>query len=200
MDIDIPYIFVIGFNKSGTTSIHKLFSYNGFPSIHWDGGNLAKNALLNVLNGKRVLHGYDRQYKVFSDMLYRNDNFWFEGNSLFKEMDKDYSNSFFVYNKRDMDGWINSRINHNGIVGAPTLLDTQLKILGKTDVNSAVDYWKKSRLRFEQDIYEYFHNSERFIELDISDPDFVEKLSHKIQIKLDNRYWKKHNMNLDIVR
>ena len=200
MDINSPYIFVIGFNKSGTTSIHKLFADNGFPSIHWDGGNLAKNALLNILSGKRVFNGYDHLYKVYSDIFYRNNKFWFEGNSLFREIDLDYPNSFFIYNKRSMDDWINSRINHNGRLADSTLLDSQLKVLGVKDVNSAIEHWKKIRVRFEQDIQEYFQDNERFIELDITDLDFVDKLSHKINFPLDSKHWKKHNANLEIAR
>jgi hypothetical protein len=51
------YIFIIGFNKSGTTSIHELFSKNGCASIHWDEGRLAKKSLLNALEGRRFFMG-----------------------------------------------------------------------------------------------------------------------------------------------
>jgi hypothetical protein len=108
------YIFIIGFNKSGTTSIHELFSKNGFASIHWDEGRLAKKSLLNALEGRRLFYGYDHQYQVFSDLVYRNDRFYFEGNSLFREMDKDYPNAFFIYNKRNIADWLKSRIHHPG--------------------------------------------------------------------------------------
>lgn len=194
---DVPYIFFIGFNKSGTTSIHKLFSENGIPSIHWKGGRLAKKCLINIVNGKPVLSGYDRTYRVFSDMMFRTDKFWFEGNSLFRELNRDYPNSYFVYNKRDINDWLNSRVHHRGNVGGQSLLELQKKILDTQETDNVVCYWRKARLRFEEDIREYFKGKKNFIEIEITDANFVEKLSRLTGLALDASHWKKHNVNPD---
>ena len=35
-------IFQIGFNRCGTGSLYNFFKENGFISIHWDSGEIAK--------------------------------------------------------------------------------------------------------------------------------------------------------------
>ena len=99
-----PFIFIIGFNKSATTSLHKLFSDNGYPSVHWDGGNLAKNSLINILNGKKIFTGYDDKYRIFSDFIFRNDKYVFEGNSLFQIMLQLMILKRFVWNIQAITG------------------------------------------------------------------------------------------------
>ncbi len=195
-----PYIFIIGFNKSGTTSIHKLFRGNGVPSIHWRGGKVAKRCIKNVIDGKPVLAGYDHKYRVFSDLAFRTEKFWFEGNSLFRQMHIDYPNSYFIYNYRNMEDWILSRINHDGVVSGLSILDLHKKILGTNDVLKVADYWKTSRIRFEEDVYAYFEGNERFIAIDISDGDFVEKISNLTGLKLNPSHWRVHNSNPNIIR
>ena len=197
---NVPYIFFIGFNKSGTTSIHKLFSENGIPSIHWKGGKLARCCLINAIKGKPLLAGYDRAFRVFSDIAFRTDKFWFEGNSFFRQLDKDYPNSFFIYNKRDVDDWINSRVNHRGRVGGVSLLELHKNILNTKENSDVINHWRKVRQRFEDDIRDYFRGSKKFIEIDISDPAFVEVLSEFIGVHLDPVHWGQYNVNPNIYR
>ena len=46
-------IFQIGFNKCGTTSIHRMLVANGINSVHWDKGRLSKSIKLsNILEKK----------------------------------------------------------------------------------------------------------------------------------------------------
>ena len=42
---NLPYIFIIGINKTATRSLDYFFKRNGFPGIHWDYGNLALTML-----------------------------------------------------------------------------------------------------------------------------------------------------------
>ena len=190
-----PYIFIIGFNKSGTTSIHELFAKNGFSSIHWDNGLLAKNSFLNVLQGRPVFNGYDHKHQVFSDLVYRNDRFYLEGNSLFKEMDKDYSDAFFIYNRRNMADWIKSRIHHPGKNHGLTILQLHMQLLKTKDIEVIARHWTNTRLRFEEDLRNYFAHHDKFIELDIENPDFVKKLSQFIKFPLNSDHWQKRNIN-----
>jgi hypothetical protein len=188
-----PYIFVIGFNKTGTTSIHNLFKDNGIPSIHWDQGRLAKMSLINVLKGDRVFCGYDDEFKVFSDIFFRTDKFIWEGNLLFRQMDNDYPGSFFIYNTRNIDDWIKSRIKHSSLLFGMTIIELEQKINKSHSIIEIVDFWKKTRLRFEYDVKNYFKNSKFFIEIDIDDPNFVDKISQFTGIKLNPTFWKKYN-------
>lgn len=188
-----PFIFIIGFNKSATTSLHKLFSDNGYPSVHWDGGNLAKNSLINILNGKKIFTGYDDKYRIFSDLFFRNDKYVFEGNSLFQVMDFDYPSSFFIYNYRDINSWIESRINHISKIDNLSLCELQLKLLNTNDIQVVKNHWKTTRLQYETEIRNYFSSKGNLIELDIDNNDVVALLNTTLSFNLNPMYWKKHN-------
>lgn len=190
-----PYIFVIGFNKTGTTSIHKLFEDNGIPSVHWDYGRLAKMSLINILKGNLIFSGYDDRFNVFSDMFFRTEKIFFQGNSLFRQMDNDYPGSFFIYNKRNIDDWVNSKIKHRVLISGMTILDLEKKITKTSEIDEVISYWKESRRRFEEDIKNHFKDSKFFIEIDIEETNFVDKISEFTGIKLNPVFWKKYNIS-----
>ena len=76
--------FVIGFNKTATTTFHELFLKNNLTSQHtsiWD----------------------TDKYTCFSD----------NGNvNNYKELDLKYENSVFILNVREIDKWLISRFKH----------------------------------------------------------------------------------------
>jgi hypothetical protein len=77
-------IFVIGFNKTATSTFHKLFLKNNLKSQH--------NTVWQV-----------NDYDCFSD----NGNL-----NNFKKLDMDYPNSIFILNTRSLDKWLISRFQH----------------------------------------------------------------------------------------
>lgn len=77
-------IFVIGFNKTATSTFHKLFLENNLRSQH--------DTMWEV-----------NDYDCFSDNGNLND---------FKKLDMDYPNSMFVLNVRRLDKWLISRFKH----------------------------------------------------------------------------------------
>ena len=110
-------IFVIGFNKTGTRTIHNFFVGNNIKSIHWDQGKLARTIKFNVDNmdpystPTPLLGNYDT-YTVFSDMEDIEQNIY--ANELyFTHLDKHYTGSKFILNVRDIDTWIQSRLKHH---------------------------------------------------------------------------------------
>jgi hypothetical protein len=79
--------FVIGFNKTATTTMHELFLLNGIKSLHdnnWDLDN----------------------YDAFSDN---------KDISVYKELSIKYPDAMFILNIRNIKEWILSRVNH-GII------------------------------------------------------------------------------------
>ena len=48
-------IFQIGFNKCGTRSLYHFFKDNGIPSIHYDGGKIAKSMFQNNSMNKKFM-------------------------------------------------------------------------------------------------------------------------------------------------
>ena len=77
-------IFVIGFNKTASTTLHKLFRVNNLKSQHatsWDLSN----------------------YDCFSD----NGNL-----NNFKQLDNLYADAIFILNTRNLTNWLISRFKH----------------------------------------------------------------------------------------
>ena len=101
-------IFVIGFNKTGTTSLHKALQLLGYKSIHYrdDQRRNIKNIIdQNLKEGKQILHSLD-QYDAISDWHPRDD--W----QLFADLDEQYPKSKFILLIRDLESWLKSRENH----------------------------------------------------------------------------------------
>ena len=77
-------IFVIGFNKTASTTLHKLFKVNNLKSQHttsWDLSN----------------------YDCFSDNGNLND---------FKKLDNLHKDAIFILNTRNLTNWLISRFKH----------------------------------------------------------------------------------------
>lgn len=99
-------IFVIGFNKCGTRSLHTYFTECGLNSCH--GGvqaNLHMAIAINVVRGRPALEGLDG-FDAYSDIM--------SVRTQFRHLDRDYPGSRFIHNVRDPDRWIVSRLNHLG--------------------------------------------------------------------------------------
>ena len=48
-----------GFNRCGTTTLHRIFVANGIRSIHHDYGRFALTMDDNLRNGRHILTGYE---------------------------------------------------------------------------------------------------------------------------------------------
>lgn len=83
-------VFVVGFNKSASTSFHALFEALGRPSYH--GVEWRKHDDLMLL----------RKYDCFSDGIPRD----------LAELDRLFPGSKFILNVRDLESWIYSRLAH----------------------------------------------------------------------------------------
>ena len=102
-------IFCVGLNKTGTSSLHQAFTILGIKSVHYKGvekTDIKEIIQTNYLAGNNILEGIEH-YEAYSD--------WDLGPStidIVKEFDKQYPNSKFILNIRDMEGWLNSREKH----------------------------------------------------------------------------------------
>jgi hypothetical protein len=116
-------IFVIGFNKTGTRTIHRFFDKHNIKSIHWDQGKIARtiksnfDLMQNNNNCNVTLLGEYDKYNVLCDMedieqdIYANEVY-------FKYLALAYPNSKFILNIRNIENWIQSRLKHqNKILG-----------------------------------------------------------------------------------
>lgn len=83
-------VFAIGFNKTGTTSLHQTFLEMGLTSYH--GPNW------HACDDERLL----RSWHCFSDAAPRN----------FARLDVLFPQAKFILNVRDLESWLISRIRH----------------------------------------------------------------------------------------
>ena len=79
--------FVIGFNKTATSTFHYLFIKNKLKSQH------KKSEIWNT-----------SKYDCFSDIT--------SGHDIWKKLDKKYKNAIFILNVRELDKWLISRFKH----------------------------------------------------------------------------------------
>jgi hypothetical protein len=113
----VPKIFVIGFSKCGTTSLHEFFLGNGIPSRHHGSNDVRKNLALSMLRnisvGRNILHGIDG-WTAYADINYASETLYVEACCFFREMHRDYPDAYFILPQRNVEDWIRSRLRHGG--------------------------------------------------------------------------------------
>ena len=117
-----PRIFLIGFNKCGTTSFHDYFTANGIASVHWRANTLALALHRNRAEGRPLLEGIDR-WTAYTDMNCIPGSPWGRSNSdrapliegcrYFRDLHREHPNALFILNTRDPFDWLRSRLQHD---------------------------------------------------------------------------------------
>jgi len=193
MNIQSKKIFVIGFNKCGTSSFHHFFQQNGIRSLHWGGQNHEENGALillkNFMLGRDILLGIDT-YDAFSDLSYANDSIYIEGNRFFKELYSQYPKAYFILNTRPVDKWITSRLRH----GAGSLKARSMKVYNCNEVE-LIDLWKDQYLSHSEAVTSFFNaNGGALLEFDI-ESDSPQKLVEFLSPigSFDASYWRQKN-------
>ncbi len=148
-------VFAIGFNKTATTSIHQVFITSGLCATHstrWGGKRptLAQFA-----------------YQAFSD---GNDGH-------FADLDRRFPRSKFILNIRDLDEWLDSRIEH--IRDAMARGRHRGGDLWQIE-EQAVMHWIVNRNQYHLAVLDYFKDRPGdFLLLNfIRDPDAAVKISN----------------------
>ena len=116
-----------------------------------------------------------------------NESIDLQSNKYFKILDRDYPDSYFIYNFRDVDKWIQSRISHNST--GQSFVDRSLKIHNTNDPEELMRIWKIERFRFEEDIRRYFCGTEKYLEIDIENDDVPLKISKLIGKDMSGSDW-----------
>ncbi len=83
-------VFAIGFNKTGTTSLHRIFTDLGYRSYH---GTKWRDS---------SRPGIYRLYDAFCDGIPDD----------FRKLDAMFPNAKFILQVRDLDAWLDSRLEH----------------------------------------------------------------------------------------
>ena len=103
-------IFQIGFNKCGTTTLHRFFRDNGINSIHWENGEIAVNFHARSSRGEDPFADYP-DVAAFTDMIKVRGSL-LEPYKSFEEIYRWYPDSYFILNTRNASDWIESRVRH----------------------------------------------------------------------------------------
>ncbi len=114
----LPRVVAIGFNKCATRSLARLFARSGHAAVHQKlPGRWRRRRKLggimraNQLAGRPVFSGVE-QFVFYGDLIDSNRRGTFDGNSLFREILRDYPDTILLLNWRDREDWIRSRLRH----------------------------------------------------------------------------------------
>tara|TARA_X000000950_G_C13852620_1_gene635192 strand:+ start:854 stop:1477 length:624 start_codon:yes stop_codon:yes gene_type:complete len=179
MTIDTPKIFLIGFNKCGTTSFHDYFKANNISSVHWRANTLAMAIDSNHRSSRKLLSTVDT-WTAYTDLICipgspwgrSNSKGWklIEANKYFRELHRDYPTSLFILNTRDPFQWLNSRLKHDQGKFAQAYLEA-LKSKQIKNKKQLKQYWLKLWYRHHIDTIDYFsiNAPEQFLLFHISE-------------------------------
>lgn len=213
------YIFQIGFNRCGTSSIAYFFEKNGYSAAHWKKGTIAIGMELAKIKEKPLLT-YCKKYDVYTDLekvnLWRLPKlkwkypifrkFLKETNvdvkkaspvyayKYFKLLDKHYPNSKFIFNTRAKEDWINSRLklnkHNNNIAYRSCKCGDQFHNSEK----ELVQCWGKEWDEHHRNVLDYFEGKEeKLLYFDIQ-KDGVNRITNFFsELELDPKYWEKRN-------
>jgi len=180
-----PRIFLIGFNKCGTTSFHEFFLKNDISSVHWRGNTLAMTIHDNTQAGRKNLLGELGGWTAYTDMICIPGSPWgasnsnerpvIEGCRFFKELHQSYPDALFILNTRDPFAWLNSRLKHdNGKFAAAYLASLAGARIHST--SQLLKYWLKTWHKHHWEVLNYFDSegSDNFLLYDINHGDPAE--------------------------
>lgn len=153
-------IFCIGFNKTGTTSLHNFFKSCGLTSIH---------------NTEWCHYSYIKKGKeYFIDQCYSDGE-----QSNFVQLEKWFPNSLFILNTRTKKEWLYSRVKHvmrhNENIELSTILTK--KKYGKmakdfyADEEIAIKKWIYDRELYHKQARIYFKGRDNFLTIDVTKSD-----------------------------
>lgn len=158
-------IFVIGLNKSGTTTLHRFFESNGLKSAHWDhrGINIAATVALNLSKGRPALSSID-QFHAYSDMCFHTNVAWIEGAEFFKQFEAEYPDAYFIFNYRDVEKFLKSRSQH------PEELQRAMAYWN-CSAQEVLAIWREYFHKHKAKVLSHFQNNPRFLAFDIEKDD-----------------------------
>lgn len=182
-------VFCIGLNKTGTSSLHKAFEILNLKSVHFldDAGNNIKDILIeNYLSKNNILKGLEN-YDAFSDWDRPPHTV-----NIFKEFDKQYPNSKFILNIRDMNSWVDSREKH------VKRNQERKKKYPKEDIKwLEIDRaaWENEFKTHYNEVYSYFKDrQEDLLTFDVTKGDGWEKLCPFLELPIPNIPFPKQNV------
>jgi hypothetical protein len=188
-------IFVIGFNKCGTTAFHEFFMANGISARHHGSNNTAKNIAVNIVRnislGRNILFGID-EWTAYTDMNYVSNSIYIEACRFFRRFHIEYPDAYFILPQRDIEGWIRSRMAHGGGSFAERVAANLNCTAGQL-----ADLWRAQHAAHVAEVLKYFDGYRRFLTFDI-ERDSPNRLQKFLQptFDVDPGLWKAANVTM----
>ncbi|MDO5641185.1 MAG: sulfotransferase [Paracoccus sp. (in: a-proteobacteria)] len=192
----LPKVFVIGFNKCGTTSLHKMFKRAGHHSSHHrhqrEGGRSVKLVTqidANARAGLPLLDGIEGA-QVYSDMDFCIPRPERSGIGHFRMLDAQYPGSRFILNTRDPLNWLNSRCRHFG----GGYLRRAMAEAGIRDRRQICAHWLRDWAEHHAAVTTHFATRPRqLLVFDIERDDPARLRDFLPEFGLKRGYWRHHN-------
>lgn len=160
-------IFIIGFNKTGTSSLHKALVMLGYPGIHGTMPNHIKVEKA-IKENKKLLEYFNTNIIHFSDLDILKDNF--------KLLDEEYPNSKFILNTRDKKEWLISRKNHLQDYLYHINKGTNKYAKGWRWTEESVEQWETEWETHHKNVISYFKDKNNLLIIDVTKGEGFEKL------------------------
>lgn len=185
-----PKVFIVGFNKCGTTSLDRFLRAQGLRSLHWRSGStyLALEAAkaTDAASAKRIF----AQAQVFSDFVYLSDTEFCEPLDLYPIWQRAFPSAYFILNDRDVDDWLASRTAHS----KGTLMTRYRKVFNLTEAET-LDAWRDKFLTHRAAVLHHFEGHPRFAHF-VLGRDPIEKITQLLapDYRLDPSYFRRRNV------
>lgn len=154
----MSHIFGIGLNKTGSSSLHHAIQILGYNSIHYEhNGDILSDIVLSNLSKKQRAFYNIEDFDCYFDYLpWTSSREDFSFNHLYKTLDKQYPNSLFIYNTRNIDSWLKSRHDHIARVTDDDLDKLSKMYPNNIYFNRDKEAWIEEYLDLDSRIKEYF--------------------------------------------
>jgi hypothetical protein len=185
-----PKVFIIGFNKTGTSSLHYYFKRNGYNSSHYmEDSPLADTIIDNIRNNRKIFDNTTGD--IFSDITWnlgKEGKPQLDAHDIYKIADLQYPGSLFILNIRPVNNWIKSRKKH-GILLKDALNYSQYS---EKDIE---DWWKHQYEFYIKDVQLHFKNTNKLLVFDIEN-DSIDKVNNFVypHYKLKSSLWSQDNI------
>lgn len=180
-----PFVFGIGFHRTGTRSLTSALQHLGYRTIHWPS---ARNLKID-LEARVVAANYDRarMLEILDSVFYRFDAFTdvpFPG--IYRELAQAFPMSKFVLTTREPESWWDSVVRHFDLTAKEyRVLDPFEKIqyqLYPPETPDTVSLADKDVLiakflQHEESVCDYFASTDRLLKLTLEDADGYRRLA-----------------------
>ncbi|MFH1358879.1 MAG: sulfotransferase family protein [archaeon] len=174
-------VFGIGHNKTGTTSLSIALNQLGIKTLH-DVEKIRKSIKYEKENNLKLLSTL-KEFQGFVDEPI---------NRIYKELDKAYPNSKFIFTTRKLSSWLKSRENH--VLKNQQNPDYKGEFLKIDKIN-----WINEWIKHNEQVKEYFKNRPNdLLIITICEGEGWEKLCPFLGLEIPNKpFPHENNMIID---